>query len=60
MKSIMTTAPTLEPQIIECLRRALDEDIGTGDVTTDSIVPADAILRGRIVAKEAGWLRGWI
>ena len=58
MKSEITTARTLEPEIIECLRRSLEEDIGTGDVTTDSIVPAGATLRGRIVAKEAGVIAG--
>jgi len=41
-----------------CIRRALEEDIGTGDVTTDSIVPAGARLRGRIVSKQAGVIAG--
>ena len=58
MKSEITTARTLEPEIIDCLRCALEEDIGTGDVTTDSIVPAGATLRGKIVAKEAGVIAG--
>ena len=58
MKSEITTVPTLEPEIIECLRRALEEDIGSGDVTTDSIVPVGATLRGTIVAKEAGVIAG--
>lgn len=58
MNSEVTLATRLEPQLIECLRRALDEDIGTGDVTTDSIVPAGATLRGKIVAKETGIVAG--
>ena len=41
-----------------CIQRALEEDIGTGDVTTDSIVPGDAMLRGRIVAKQSGVIAG--
>ena len=48
----------LRAQILECINRALDEDIFTGDVTTDSIVPADAILLGNIVAKQAGVVAG--
>lgn len=44
--------------ISEYIQRALDEDIGTGDVTTDTIVPADATLRGRIVAKQDGIVAG--
>jgi nicotinate-nucleotide pyrophosphorylase (carboxylating) len=51
-------ADTLSPEIIACIRRALDEDIGGGDATTDSIVPADATSSGRIIAKEAGVVAG--
>ena len=40
------------------IKRALEEDIGPGDVTTDTIVPADAFLRGRIIAKENGVVAG--
>ena len=49
---------TLSPEIIACIRRALDEDIGAGDATTDSIVPADATSSGRIIAKQAGVVAG--
>jgi len=38
--------------------RALEEDIGPGDVTTNTIVPADASLRGRIIAKQDGVVAG--
>ena len=51
---------TLSPEIIACIRRALDEDIGGGDATTDSIVPVDATSSGRIIAKEAAWSPGWM
>jgi nicotinate-nucleotide pyrophosphorylase (carboxylating) len=44
--------------ISEYIQRALAEDIGTGDVTTDTIVPIDATLRGRIVAKQDGVVAG--
>ena len=45
-------------EISDCIRRALAEDIGSGDVTTDSIVPAQASLRGRIIAKQDGVVAG--
>jgi nicotinate-nucleotide pyrophosphorylase (carboxylating) len=35
----------------EELRTFLAEDLGSGDVTTDSIVPADQLARGNLVAK---------
>jgi nicotinate-nucleotide pyrophosphorylase (carboxylating) len=40
------------------IKLALEEDIGSGDVTTDTIVPAEATLRGRIVAKQDGVVAG--
>jgi nicotinate-nucleotide pyrophosphorylase (carboxylating) len=49
---------TLPPEIIDRIRLALAEDIGTGDVTTDSIVARDAVLEGRIIAKESGVIAG--
>jgi nicotinate-nucleotide pyrophosphorylase (carboxylating) len=48
----------LPDEVSDCIRRALDEDIGSGDVTTDTIVPPDASLRGRIVAKQNGVVAG--
>src|SRR5256885_12223544 len=48
----------LLPGISECLRQALTEDIGSGDVTTETIVPAGARLRGQIVAKQDGVVAG--
>src|SRR6201988_4519906 len=42
----------LPAEIFHYITRALEEDIGSGDVTTDTIVPANATLRGRIIAKE--------
>jgi nicotinate-nucleotide pyrophosphorylase (carboxylating) len=49
---------SLAAGISECIQLALDEDIGSGDVTTDSIVPENASLRGRIVAKQNGVVAG--
>jgi nicotinate-nucleotide pyrophosphorylase (carboxylating) len=36
----------------EIVRRALEEDIGTGDVTTNLCVPADARAIGHFIARE--------
>jgi nicotinate-nucleotide pyrophosphorylase (carboxylating) len=54
----MNSFTVLPPEILACIRRALDEDIGAGDVTTDSIVPADALMRGQIISKQAGIVAG--
>lgn len=58
MKPESTLVTPLPSQIAECLTRALEEDIGPGDVTTNSIVPVDALLRGRILAKDNGVVAG--
>ena len=54
----MTLNLSLHPDILDAIRRALAEDVGTGDVTTNSIVPPDATMRGRIVAKQEGVVAG--
>lgn len=51
-------SPELPAEISQYIKRALEEDIGPGDVTTDTIVPPDASLRGRIVAKQDGVVAG--
>lgn len=45
-------------EIAECIRRALAEDLGPGDATTNSIVPAQAVMQGRIIAKQDGVIAG--
>lgn len=52
----MTTA--LPADIVSCIKKALEEDIGSGDATTNSIVPTDAKLRGQIIAKQDGVVAG--
>ncbi len=37
---------------------ALAEDIGTGDITTQSTVPQDTVIQGKFLAKAAGVLCG--
>ena len=54
----MRMAQDLPNEILESIRRALEEDIQTGDVTTNAIVPIDATLRGQIVAKQTGIVAG--
>jgi nicotinate-nucleotide pyrophosphorylase (carboxylating) len=54
----MTFPHTLPSDILEAIHRALAEDIGPGDATTDSIIPADAGMHGRIIAKQDGIIAG--
>jgi nicotinate-nucleotide pyrophosphorylase (carboxylating) len=56
----------IEPQLIRdvsaeidaCINRALAEDIGAGDATTNAIVPAGLKIRGDIIAKQTGIIAG--
>ena len=45
-------------EILAAIRAALAEDIGPGDATTNSIVPAEATMRGQIIAKQDGVIAG--
>jgi nicotinate-nucleotide pyrophosphorylase (carboxylating) len=40
------------------IHRALEEDIGSGDITTLSTIPAKSVLKGRFIAKESGVIAG--
>ncbi|MFQ6097098.1 MAG: carboxylating nicotinate-nucleotide diphosphorylase [Armatimonadota bacterium] len=42
----------------EVVRRALHEDLGPGDITTEACVPADRTAVAELVAREAGVLAG--
>lgn len=44
--------------IVAILERALEEDIGAGDVTTNSVLLPDLRLTGQIVAREEGIVAG--
>jgi nicotinate-nucleotide pyrophosphorylase (carboxylating) len=48
----------LQPAILASIKKALAEDIGSGDVTTDPIVSPDAQVSGQIVAKQSGVVVG--
>ncbi|MBO9369450.1 MAG: carboxylating nicotinate-nucleotide diphosphorylase [Chloroflexi bacterium] len=49
---------SVPPEWLEAIQRALAEDIGPGDVTTNSIVPPEAMMRGHILAKQEGVIAG--
>lgn len=46
-------APIPDPRLQDLVARALAEDVGQGDITTESCVPADRVGSGRITAKQA-------
>ncbi|OHC05726.1 MAG: nicotinate-nucleotide diphosphorylase (carboxylating), partial [Planctomycetes bacterium RIFOXYC2_FULL_41_27] len=49
----------LEPEKIDALiQMAIKEDIGTGDVTTENLIPDSLIAEGSFVAKEGGAIAG--
>ena len=63
MKPIIATQAALSslPRLLvePIVRAALLEDLGrAGDITTDAAIPADARLRGAIVAREPGVVAG--
>ena len=45
-------------QVAAVVEAALAEDVGTGDVTTNSIVPAEAVSTARLLVKETGVVAG--
>lgn len=49
---------SLHSEITDVIRRALEEDIGSGDVTTAACVPADRQARGYFIARESLVLAG--
>jgi nicotinate-nucleotide pyrophosphorylase (carboxylating) len=46
------------PALVELVGRALAEDVGVGDVTSEATVPTDARARARIVQKADGVIYG--
>ena len=45
-------------EVEEIVKRALAEDIGSGDITTSLTVPPGSVCRAQIVAKEEGVIAG--
>lgn len=62
VSAVVTRREGFRPLEGEELDRLLDlalaEDVGSGDVTTEALVPASARARARLVAKAAGILAG--
>lgn len=54
----MPIEPPPAAVVTEVVARALAEDRATEDVTTLALIPADAVARGAIVARESGVLAG--
>ncbi|HET6566746.1 MAG TPA: carboxylating nicotinate-nucleotide diphosphorylase [Rhodothermales bacterium] len=59
----MYKRPDLPPYLTDAalddlIRRALAEDVGTGDVTSEATVPEDLPAQGRFLAKDDGVLSG--
>jgi nicotinate-nucleotide pyrophosphorylase (carboxylating) len=50
--------PELPDDLDDTIQRALDEDVGPGDVTTDAVVPDDTRASARFVAKAEGVVAG--
>jgi nicotinate-nucleotide pyrophosphorylase (carboxylating) len=51
-------SPEIPPGVTESIRRALEEDIGPGDITTSLLIPDEDIARGRFIAKGSFILAG--
>lgn len=45
-------------EIAASVLRALEEDIGSGDVTSNSVIPAQSTMSGQIIAKQEGIVAG--
>ena len=62
MRHLIIRSPAFaaeSPEVIAAIvRRALDEDLGDGDVTTECTVAPQARLRGEFLAKQAGVIAG--
>lgn len=51
-------APEITPEILQIIRRALEEDIGPGDVTSQWTLPAELELEGKLLVKADGVAAG--
>jgi len=64
----MTTKPTfpipkkfasdLSVEILAAIQTALREDVGSGDATSNSIIPLESLLEAQLLAKESGVVAG--
>lgn len=57
--ALETLTESLSPEAVDAsIERALLEDVGAGDVTTDAIVPEDMTCRGKVVCLQDGIVAG--
>jgi nicotinate-nucleotide pyrophosphorylase (carboxylating) len=49
----------VKKEIENIVKVALAEDIGSGDITTDSIIPAQSVFYAEFIAKSPGIISGW-
>ena len=45
-------------QLVKLIKLAIDEDVGTGDITSEAIVPNGHMSEGSVIAKESGAFAG--
>ena len=57
-RDTMKFSTTLTNNMLRSIRYALEEDIGSGDVTSNAIIPSGEILQGHIIAKQEGVVSG--
>jgi nicotinate-nucleotide pyrophosphorylase (carboxylating) len=55
---LRTPARPSDAQLDETIHRALAEDLGDGDITTNNTIPQGSVLSGRFLAKETGIVAG--
>jgi nicotinate-nucleotide pyrophosphorylase (carboxylating) len=48
----------ISPNMLATIKQSLDEDIGLGDATTNSIVSSRELMKGEIIAKQTGIISG--
>jgi nicotinate-nucleotide pyrophosphorylase (carboxylating) len=58
MRSLTGTEILLDDNVDEIIKIAIDEDVFSGDITTENIVSADGLVDAVIVAKEGGVIAG--
>ncbi len=50
--------PIMDSEVRADIRRMIEEDLGMGDVTTESVIDEDVETEGEIIAGESGYVAG--
>jgi len=58
MRSLTETEILLDKRVDEIIKMAIEEDVSTGDITTENIVSDDREVDAVIIAKESGVIAG--